>query len=97
MRRTFWRAVTGLAVVVSTWVVLEKSVAAHCLGGRGLYNCCCQAAACGDASSADCDAGTGQHVAKKSYRSYGSHYGYAKPVIHRTDKLSARNRNGGIR
>ena len=95
MQRTFCRSVSGLIVVVGMWTASERSAGAHCLAGRGIYNCCC-AAAGGHASTVPY-ASTEQRVVRKSYRGYGSHYGYKKPVIHRTDKLTARNRNGGIR
>jgi hypothetical protein len=93
MRRSFVGTVfVGLVVAISSWVVMESSAAAHCLGGMGIYNGCRQAAS-GQASTA--------RAVKYAYeygRPYRYGYGkaYGRSEIHRTSKLSARNRNGGI-
>jgi hypothetical protein len=91
-RSFFWRMIVGVAVAVASWVAMESSAAAHCLGGEGIYNCCRQAAYR--------HASTGRAV-KYGYeygRPYRYGYGkaYGRSEIHRTSKLSARNRNGGI-
>lgn len=98
-RTSLLRGVTGLAAAIVALVALENRAAAHCLGGQGIYNCCCrQAAACNDASCDDCQPAPGKHVVQSAYRSnYSSRYRCEKPLINRTGKLTARNRNGGIR
>ena len=98
-RTSLLRGVTGLAAIIVALVAFESRAAAHCLGGQGIYNCCCrQAAACSDASSNDCRSGSCHDVVHKSYRNgSSSQYACARPEIHRTAKLTARNRNGGIR
>lgn len=89
-RPSCWRVIGRLVLVIGVVGALGSTATAHCLSGGGIYNGC-QHAAQGKAISAR------QHVVNKPYRGYGAKYGYHKPVIHRTDKLSARNRNGGIR
>jgi hypothetical protein len=88
MRRKTFGRVIGLVVVLASWMVMERSVAAHCLGGSGIYSCCQQAANC-DASTAH-----GHYGSMRYYRKWGSNVG--RPEIHRTGQLSQRNRNGGI-
>jgi hypothetical protein len=84
-RTSLLRGVTGLAAAIVALVALENCAAAHCLGGQGIYNCCCrQAAACSDASCDDCQTAPSHHVARSSYRSNSSSRLDAKPVIHRT-------------
>jgi hypothetical protein len=91
MQRSFIRQVM-IGFAVASWIGMESSAAAHCLGGEGIYNCCRQSAF-GHAST--------PHAVKYDYE-YGKpyRYGYGKAYgrseIHRTSKLSVRNRNGGI-
>jgi hypothetical protein len=92
MRRTTWQLMSGLVALAGAVIVMQRPATAHCLSGRGLYECCVQACASTPHRAAISD----QPVVASAYRRYRSQCKCPKPVIHRTDKLSARNRNGGI-